>query len=226
MEQDAGLLVPALHPGGMPAFAELLEVKTAEQQAKPPTPAQPPVPPAQPVPILVPDSAEVECTCIEQENERCMKAYVPWQQKDWIEKIMTIPGRAWKQEGIYWSVPMTKSVIRQLKEWFGEQVHFSFDLPAEMPEDYRPANWWQPQTGNEAPPTPPATHGISPEPVQILPARTLNQATNPPDSPAKPAEKQHQYEDRANQDVVKVFRMQEDKNTVFLQVPAHRRDWI
>jgi hypothetical protein len=86
-----------------------------------------------------------------------------------MEKIKTVPGRAWNEQEKYWSLPLSKSVARQLKEWFGEQVRFSFDLPSDIPEVYLPKNWktTQPETVNKelplpqaAKPNPPTSDGL------------------------------------------------------------------
>ncbi len=81
---------------------------------------------------------------LEKENDQRMKAYVPWQRKDWVEKIKTIPGRAWNMEGKYWSLPMVKKVVESLREWYGDQVHFTFKLPSNLPNTYTPKNWKTP----------------------------------------------------------------------------------
>ena len=75
------------------------------------------------------------------ENAQRMKAYVPWQRKDWVEKIKTIPGRAWNQEGKYWSLPMVQTVVQDLNTWFGQNIIFDLKVPGNIPETYSPENW-------------------------------------------------------------------------------------
>ena len=42
---------------------------------------------------------------IEPEHDFRVKVFVPWQRKDWIQQIRSLPNRAWNKEGKYWSVP-------------------------------------------------------------------------------------------------------------------------
>ncbi|MEM9889127.1 MAG: tyrosine-type recombinase/integrase [Bacteroidota bacterium] len=51
-----------------------------------------------------------------------VKVLIPWQRKDWIAKIKSLPNRAWNQEGKYWSVPKQMSTLRQLQSDFGEAL--------------------------------------------------------------------------------------------------------
>lgn len=60
---------------------------------------------------------------IEPEHDFRVKVFVPWQKKDWIEKIKNLPNRAWNKKKKYWSVPKTKTVFRQLKEWLNTWLY-------------------------------------------------------------------------------------------------------
>lgn len=53
------------------------------------------------------------------EHQHRVKVLVPWQRKDWIEKIKNLPDRAWNMEEKYWSVPKNKTTLWQLQQWFG-----------------------------------------------------------------------------------------------------------
>ncbi|TAK33357.1 MAG: hypothetical protein EPO28_17250 [Saprospiraceae bacterium] len=131
-----------------------------------------------------------------------MKAFVPWQRKDWIERIKSIPGRAWNEQEKYWSLPLSKSVALQLKEWLGEQVRFSFDLPSDIPGDYLPKNWKPGLSAN----------------FKIVEAGT-EMATSPP-----PVQKPAHTAQREN--VVVARRSPGEDRMVFLQVPAGEKEWI
>lgn len=78
---------------------------------------------------------------IEKENKTRVKAFVPYLKQDWIEKIKTIHGRAWNEEGKYWSLPMVKTTFWQMKEWFGKTLKIEFQLSANIPEKYVSRKW-------------------------------------------------------------------------------------
>jgi integrase/recombinase XerD len=78
---------------------------------------------------------------LEKESDHRFKAFVPWQRKDWIEKIKTIPGRAWNEQEKYWSLPLTKSVIACMNNWFGGQLQYNFKVQENLPSEYVPKRW-------------------------------------------------------------------------------------
>lgn len=96
--------------------------------------------PTEPSPIKT-DSLTEQSIRIERENENRVKAFVPWQRKDWIEQIKTIPGRAWNEEGKYWSLPLTEAVILKMNDWFGPNAIWSFAIPKDIRKDYQPKGW-------------------------------------------------------------------------------------
>lgn len=122
-------------PESFRQLEELFEVRTKQENRQPST--QPPSP------IHPPSKQQNEKIFIrlEKENERRMKAFVPFFKKDWIEKIKNIPGRAWNDKEKYWSLPMTKKSVGQVKEWFGENAKWTFVISNDMAADYRPKNW-------------------------------------------------------------------------------------
>ena len=116
---------------------KLFEVKIKEG-IKPPAHPKPPTPPPSASPLAQKESAFVR---LEKENDRRMKAFVPYFKKDWIEKVKSIPGRAWNEKEKYWSLPMTKKSVANIKEWFGEDARWGFEIPKDLPDDYKPKNW-------------------------------------------------------------------------------------
>lgn len=126
---------------------------------------------------------------IERENEYRAKAFVPWDRKDWIEKIRTIPGRAWNEGEKYWSLPLTKTTFINLTNWFGEHLQTGFAVPDNLPETYLPKGWKQSpasividQSSRQLTPSSvkkdPPTH-----PNHCLLRRSTNSTSNPMPSP-------------------------------------------
>ncbi len=75
------------------------------------------------------------------EDDRRIKVFVPYHKKDWIEKIKSIPGRAWNESEKYWSLPLVQTTVNSLKGWFGELVEWRMKIPDKLPETYRPKGW-------------------------------------------------------------------------------------
>ena len=166
---------------------ELFQVKLTDQKAKPaaPEPQMPnPLPTIQPFESSVIENKPVDGFIrLEEENKHRMKAFVPWQRKDWIDKIKTIPGRAWNQEEKYWSLPMAKMVVDDLKKWFENNVEFRFEIPVSLPETYVPKNWKPESAVNKQverqPITEPISAGIrAPAIPEPLPERKYSPAGN------------------------------------------------
>lgn len=65
---------------------------------------------------------------VELEHDLRMKVLVPWQQKDWIQKIRSLPNRAWNKEQKYWSVPKDEPTLNRLKELFGKALIVSINI--------------------------------------------------------------------------------------------------
>ena len=63
-----------------------------------------------------------------KEHKGRVKVLIPWQQKDWIEKIKSLPDRAWNKEEKYWSVPETEATLKQLEKWFDKNISISNDI--------------------------------------------------------------------------------------------------
>ncbi|MEL6719768.1 MAG: site-specific integrase [Bacteroidota bacterium] len=59
---------------------------------------------------------------VEVEHDSRVKVFMPWQRKDWIEKIKSLPDRAWNKEKRYWSVPKKEATLAQLKQYFGDHL--------------------------------------------------------------------------------------------------------
>jgi site-specific recombinase XerD len=118
-----------------------LETVTASSSAEIEQDRRPVEKPAEP---QAPEKGQMPGLRIEKENDKRVKVYVPWQQKDWIEKIKTLPGRAWNQDGKYWSVPLVKTTISMLNDWFGSQLIASIEIPYDLPETYFPLKWKNP----------------------------------------------------------------------------------
>ncbi len=55
---------------------------------------------------------------VESEHDFRIKVFVPWQRKDWIQQIRSLPNRAWNKEKKYWSVPKTVEILLALKQLF------------------------------------------------------------------------------------------------------------
>ncbi len=62
------------------------------------------------------------------EHDFRVKVFVPYQQKDWIMKIKSLPNRAWNKEEQYWSVPKTKEVFIQLQQLFGNVLEVDLSI--------------------------------------------------------------------------------------------------
>ena len=135
------------------SFRQLKELFEVEMPAHFPKKEAPPTerqgsqkPQSPPIEAPPPPSEHIR---LEKENDQRMKAFVPWHRKDWIGKIKGISGRAWNEQGKYWSLPMVKSTIQQIEKDFGNDVEFVFELPKDLPDTYQPKNWeaFKPPTG-------------------------------------------------------------------------------
>lgn len=62
---------------------------------------------------------------VEPEHDFRVKVFVPWQRKDWILKIKSLPNRAWNKEKLYWSVPKDGTTLLILKELFGHVLQIN-----------------------------------------------------------------------------------------------------
>jgi integrase/recombinase XerD len=118
-----------------------------------------------------------EVICLKREAERRIKAYVPWKRKDWIEKIKTIPGRAWNENEKYWSLPLSESVITALDSWFGRQLNIEFRVPDNLPAQYLPKNWKTTALPAERQTNPKSI--IKPVPKTPIPKKDTAQRTHP-----------------------------------------------
>ncbi len=56
------------------------------------------------------------------EHDFRVKVLIPWQRKDWIEQIKSLPDRAWNTTQKYWSVPKTAETLARLEQLFGKQL--------------------------------------------------------------------------------------------------------
>ena len=122
-------------PEAFRQLKELFEVAVPSEFTKPVKAPKPPAPKqAESPPIAEPIQ-------IERENSKRIKAFVPADKKGWIEKIKTIPGRAWNMDKKYWSLPMVKSTFQFLEENFGDSLLVSFKVPTDLPMGYQPKNW-------------------------------------------------------------------------------------
>ena len=65
---------------------------------------------------------------VEPEHHSRVKVLVSWQRKDWIQKIKSLPNRAWNKEHKYWSVPKDAPTLNRLKELFGKDLIISKDI--------------------------------------------------------------------------------------------------
>ena len=62
------------------------------------------------------------------EHDFRMKVFVPFERKDWIQKLKRLSNRAWNTEEKYWSVPKTASCLTQLQHWFGEDLRVAASI--------------------------------------------------------------------------------------------------
>jgi len=76
------------------------------------------------------------------EHESRVKVYVPWQCKNWIDKIKSLPNRAWNKKKQYWSVPKNEATLLKLKTLFGTALQVSPSIRFEKKEQ-QPANFYK-----------------------------------------------------------------------------------
>ncbi len=57
---------------------------------------------------------------VRPEHDFRVKVLIPFDRKDWVQKIKHLPDRAWNAEEKYWSVPKTKEIFQQLQQLFEE----------------------------------------------------------------------------------------------------------
>ena len=62
---------------------------------------------------------------VEPEHDFRVKVFIPWERKDWIQQIKSLPNRAWNKEKKYWSVPKNLETLYQLKQSFGNNLKIS-----------------------------------------------------------------------------------------------------
>lgn len=165
---------------------------------------------------------------IEKENDRRLKVYIPREQKKWIEKVKSIPGRVWNKKELYWSLPLTRKVLDLLREWSNGQLQVPPNLPDDLPEDYVPKNWRQagPATTAKTTAPPPAVLQYSPEFRKMLPGQISGQTALPPAAPVSAPINPEKQAFSTTNDVVTAIRSENNKNLILLRVPAHRKDWI
>ena len=65
---------------------------------------------------------------VEPEHDFRVKVFVPWQRKDWIEQIRSLPNRAWNKQQQYWSVPKNEATFQQLTQLFGKDLKIAAAL--------------------------------------------------------------------------------------------------
>ncbi|MCB0521121.1 MAG: tyrosine-type recombinase/integrase [Saprospiraceae bacterium] len=153
---------------------------------------------------------------IEKENDWRLKVYIPREQKEWIEKIKTIPGRAWNEKELYWSLPLTRKVLDWLLDWSNGRVQLPPNLPEGLPDDYVPKNWRQARPAPAAKPTapPPAALQYPPEFRKILPEQTLGQAAVTPATPAAALINPGKQTSGTTKNVMTDIRSEKDKNLI------------
>ena len=98
----------------------------------------------------LPTPPVVDSIKVLQEHDFRVKVFVPWQQKAWIQKIKSLPNRAWNIAHKYWSVPKTKTTLLQLQQLFGEALQID------------PTIKWQEDETNFVPPSSPIKQKESP----------------------------------------------------------------
>lgn len=72
---------------------------------------------------------------VEPEHHSRVKVFVPWQRKDWVQQIKSLPNRAWNKKKSYWSVPKSVATFQHLAQLFGENLKIAEGLiiPKEAP---------------------------------------------------------------------------------------------
>lgn len=74
---------------------------------------------------------------INQIDENWLVAFIPFQQKSWIEVIRNIDGRQWQPEQTNWRLPNVKNAFRQMKQHIGlKNIIFNFEISANIPESF------------------------------------------------------------------------------------------
>ncbi len=63
-------------------------------------------------------------------NQQYIKAFVPYQYKNWTRIIKNIPGRQWNADEKYWALPYTKNTLEHLRTHLAKALVFTF-VPAE-----------------------------------------------------------------------------------------------
>lgn len=59
---------------------------------------------------------------VQQASAAWLKAYVPYERKDWIQKMKTIPDRWWAKRDKCWMLPNNDRTIHLLKKFFGDDL--------------------------------------------------------------------------------------------------------
>lgn len=75
-----------------------------------------------------PKLTQVDIVKVESEHDTRVKVWIPWQRKDWIQQIKSLPNRAWNTDEKYWSVPKNVATLDLLKQLFGEHLMLSDDI--------------------------------------------------------------------------------------------------
>jgi site-specific recombinase XerD len=65
-------------------------------------------------------------------GEPFLKAFVPWDRKDWQQKIKTIPGFWWEKEGKYWRLPYVQDTLGRLRSLFGSSLELGFEVKEDI----------------------------------------------------------------------------------------------
>ena len=74
------------------------------------------------------------------EHDFRVKVLVPFDRKDWIQKIKSLPNRAWNAEQKYWSVPNTKETLQQMQQIFEEVLKVESSIEWKSVNHTKPVN--------------------------------------------------------------------------------------
>lgn len=69
-----------------------------------------------------------EYIVIEPEHEYRVKVFIPKHRNDWIEKVKSLPNRAWNQEEKYWSIPKRTEILKEIEQLFGQHLKIAENI--------------------------------------------------------------------------------------------------
>lgn len=88
-------------------------------------------------PFYVATASAAKTVKVSETNGEWYRVTIPYSQKQWIQKIKTIPGRQWQHTEKYWLVPKVKDSMKRLKALFKDDLELTIRHHSKLPEYWK-----------------------------------------------------------------------------------------